>query len=386
MSCGFQSFFLGGFECSTHRRRDGVRLDLIAATQHDRFALQDYARLKERSILTARDGIRWHLIETKPYRYDFSSAIPMLRAAEAAGIQVIWDVCHYGWPDDLDLFSAEFPTRFCSFARAFAEVVAEETSGTPYFSPMNEISFFSWAAGAEGCFYPCVRGRGNELKAQLVKANISAVRAIRGVLPNARFVQIDPVVHIVIPSDLAADEARSAVAHRNAVFDAWDMVAGRKAPELGGSEDLLDIVGVNYYVHNQWIWGGKFIERDHPSYRPFHEILAEVYARFQRPLFIAETGIEADRRPEWLRYICDEVAIALESGVPIEGICLYPIVNHPGWDDNRHCHNGLWDYCNESGQREIYSSLACELDRQNARLGGLLRDLTQNTFCAGVSV
>ena len=28
----FRSFFLGGFECSTHRRKDGRRLDLIAAT------------------------------------------------------------------------------------------------------------------------------------------------------------------------------------------------------------------------------------------------------------------------------------------------------------------------------------------------------------------
>ncbi len=37
----FQSFFIGGFECATHRRRDGRRLDLLAATQHDVNAAAD---------------------------------------------------------------------------------------------------------------------------------------------------------------------------------------------------------------------------------------------------------------------------------------------------------------------------------------------------------
>ena len=40
-----RSFFLGGFECSTHCYPDGRRLDLTASTQHDRFTALDYARL-----------------------------------------------------------------------------------------------------------------------------------------------------------------------------------------------------------------------------------------------------------------------------------------------------------------------------------------------------
>ena len=38
----FDSFFMAGFECSTHRRRDGRRLDLIAGTRHDRWGANDY--------------------------------------------------------------------------------------------------------------------------------------------------------------------------------------------------------------------------------------------------------------------------------------------------------------------------------------------------------
>src|SRR5215213_4079104 len=103
----FRSFFLGGFECSTHRRPDGRRLDLIAGTGHDRMAGEDYLQLAEHGIGTVRDGVRWHLIETAPGSYNWSAVLPLLRAAEEAGAQVIWDLCHYGWPDDLDIWSAE---------------------------------------------------------------------------------------------------------------------------------------------------------------------------------------------------------------------------------------------------------------------------------------
>ena len=126
----FRSFILGGFECSTHRRGgDGRRLDLIAATRHDQFAVEDYARLADLGLRTARDGVRWHRIESSPGRYDFASVVPMLRAARAAGVEVIWDLFHYGWPDDLDIFAPEFVERFAAFARAFAPILAEDHAG-----------------------------------------------------------------------------------------------------------------------------------------------------------------------------------------------------------------------------------------------------------------
>ena len=59
----FQSFWMAGFECSCHRRRDGRRLDLIAATEHDRFAAADYARVRGLGMATVRDGVRWHRVE-----------------------------------------------------------------------------------------------------------------------------------------------------------------------------------------------------------------------------------------------------------------------------------------------------------------------------------
>ncbi|MEG3918412.1 beta-glucosidase [Microcoleus sp. T3_A4] len=368
----FQSFFMGGFECSTHRVQSGKRLDVTAATGHDKFAAADYQRLQEQGIYTVREGLRWHLIEQTPGKYDFSSSLPIIRAARDMKMQVIWDLFHYGWPDDIDIFSPEFVSRFANMVRAFMEVLTEETDQTPFVTPVNEISFIAWAGGDVAYINPFAKGRGDELKIQLVKAAIAAIESVWEVNPGTRIVQIDPTINIIADPDKPEDRD-AAEGYRLSQYQAWDMLAGRFRPELGGKEKYLDIIGVNYYDRNQWIHNEDPMKYTDPLYRPFREMLQEVFERYRRPLFIAETGTEDDFRPVWFNYVCTEVMGAMKAGVPIEGICLYPIVNHPGWDDDRHCYNGLWDYCNESGDREIYQPLADELQFQRQQIEPLLK-------------
>jgi hypothetical protein len=93
--------------------------------------------------------------------------LPLLRAARGASLQFIWDICHYGWPDDLDVSSAAFVRRFAALAGAVTGLLVEETGEIPFLAPINEISFLAWAAGEMGYIYPLGLGRGDELKAQL---------------------------------------------------------------------------------------------------------------------------------------------------------------------------------------------------------------------------
>jgi beta-glucosidase/6-phospho-beta-glucosidase/beta-galactosidase len=365
----FKSFIMGGFECSTHRLPSGKRLDLIRSTRHDELAAGDYRLLQRHGILTARDGLRWHLIERSPGLYDFSSSIGMLKAARETRMQVIWDLWHYGWPDDLDIFSAAFVDRFTAFAREAAKHISDYDSA-PLVSPINEISFFSWAGGEGGIFNPFAKHRGNEMKRQLVRATIEAVTAMREVNPAIRFFQIDPVINVV-PRSQRDEDVRNAEGYRRSQFEAWDMITGRVQPELGGRGDVIDVIGVNYYIHNQFVWQGPMIVPSDPRYRHVSVMLKEVYERYQRPIFIAETGIEDDTRPAWLRYIGKEVLTAMSNGVPVEGVCIYPIVNHPGWDDDRHCYNGMFDYADDTGHREVFAPLAEEVARQAANVEAL---------------
>jgi hypothetical protein len=359
------SFWIAGFECSCHCRRDGRRLDLIDGTGHDRFAVVDYARARSLGMATVRDGVRWHRIERSPGRYDFSSLLPQVRAARRAGVQVIWDLCHYGWPDDLDVFQPAFVDRFAAFSRAVARLIADETDEPPFYTPVNEISFWSWAGGDMALFNPCTTGRGFELKAQLVRACLAAVDAVRSVDPRARILHADPAVHIV-PNPDHPEESAEAEGYRLAQYQAWDMIAGRMWPQLGGDERYLDVVGVNYYPYNQWVYKGPSLERDDPRHIPFRDILAGMWERYRRPLLIAETGASDDLRAPWLRYVGEEVRAARRAGVPVHGICLYPILDYPGWEDDRHCQTGLWGFPDATGEREVYLPLAEELARQQA--------------------
>ncbi len=372
-STAFQSFILGGFECSTHRLRSGKRLDLVHATKHDLFAESDYRLLQQHGISTVREGLRWHLIEAQPQRFDFYSAAPIIRAAQASGTEVIWDLWHYGWPDDIDIFSAEFVKRFTQFARAAAELLSDSFE-TPLICPVNEISFFAWAGGDAGIFNPFAQKRGNELKQQLGRTSIEAISAIREVNARVRICHVDPLIN-VIPQKPTPENCAAASSYHQSQYEAGDMIMGRTAPELGGRDDLIDLIGVNYYIHNQWTYpgeGGSMIVPSDPRYRHVRDLLRENYDHYRKPIFVAETGIEDETRPAWLRYMCNEVYGAIAAGVPVQGVCLYPICNHPGWDDGRHCYNGLFDYADENGRREVYEPLARELARQEKLADGIL--------------
>jgi UDP-galactopyranose mutase len=51
-----------------------------------------------------------------------------------------------------------------------------------------------------------------------------------------------------------------------------------------------------------------------------------------------------DGRSAWLREVVDEVLLAQQAGVPVAGICLYPILDHPEWHDPTQWHpSGQWD-------------------------------------------
>jgi beta-glucosidase/6-phospho-beta-glucosidase/beta-galactosidase len=366
---------MAGFESACHINPFGDRVDMVAGVEHDKRALEDYRNLRRVNMRTARDGVRWHLVD-RGGGYDFSSFLPMLEAARETGTQVIWNLCHYGWPDGLDVFSGEFIDRFAGFAKAVARVVCDGSQETPFFTPINEVSFLAWAA-SRNVIYPFAHGKDNELKHQLVRATIAACDAILDVHPGARFVYPEPVVYVVTPRDQPA-KAVEAASYNEAQYEAWDMIGGCKEPWLGGSKRYLDIVGVNYYHSNQWEHGGQRLRwEDEPRddrWLPFREMVARVWRRYRRPVCITETSHFGSGRARWIREIGREVRGAIEMGVPVEGICLYPILDRYDWENKNHWHNsGLWDLVRDgTGLRRVINEEYREaLQEAQALLAGV---------------
>ena len=342
----FDSFFLAGFESACHINQAGLRLDMLALTQHNVQVASDYELLRKFNIRTVRDGTCWPLIE-RGGTFDFSSLLPMLEAARQHDMQVIWNVFHYGCPDDLDVFSPQFVDRFTRYCMALARFIDDQTDRVPFYTPINEISFLAWAAGHVGYIHPFEVKRGWELKCHLIRAAIAGIESIWQVNPKARIVQVEPLIHVVSPKG-QPELAEKAAAQHASQFEAWDMMTGRMAPELGGQPKYLDIMGLNYYHSNQWEYPDMRLRwEDDPRderWVPLHRLLSEMYERYQRPLFLGETSHFGAGRGLWLKEIYQEVKTAIANGVPVEGVTIYPIIDRPDWDDITHWHNsGLWD-------------------------------------------
>jgi hypothetical protein len=356
--------FMAGFECSTQRRLDGVRLDLVAATAHDVHAAADYVHCASLGLARARDGLRWHRIEASRGQYDWSSWAPMVDAAQQAGMQVYWDLFHYGFPEWTGPLSPDFPQIFADYAVAAAREHVRLTGRPLDFCAMNEISFFCWAA--KDGYFPVPDCRPESLlKSALVRAAIAACRAIAASGAGGEHIWAEPLIHVA-PfgyTDEARDLARD---HVESSFEAFDMIVGRAKPHLGGHPDLLGTIGVNIYPTGQWYNGSNTIPLGHHEYRPIGDMLIDLWKRYERPIMISETGSEGRARGAWLHYVCDEVRVAMAAGVPIRGICLYPVTAYPGWDNDRHCDAGLFSFPDDSGRREVHAPLLEEIRRQSA--------------------
>lgn len=342
----FNSFFLAGFECATGYNRHGEWIDQVAATHHDLCADEDYRLLREVGIRGARESIRWPLVDRKG-KYDFSSVKPLIAASQKHGVEVIWDLFHYGYPDDVDLFSASFPERFASYCQAAAEWVRARTEGPCYFTPINEPSYFSWAAGEAGFFAPHQKHRAFELKVALARAAIRGIDAIRSACPGARIVNADPLCRVVAPPDTRDHDEAVRHFNQHAVFESWDMLSGRLLPELGGTPAHLDVVGINYYWTNQWDVTRPEVplEDEDPRRALLRDLVRTVHERYQEnEILITETSHRDDMRPVWLRELTGECEALLAEGVPLRGVCLYPILGMPEWHAQEEwTRMGLWD-------------------------------------------
>lgn len=346
----FPTFFLSGFECSTFLWKDAGRRNLCEETQHRQNADDDYGMLRSLGIAVAREGIPWPLCDLGGGRYDFSYIDPFLDAQRRHAILPIWDLCHYGYPDDADPFQPEFVSRFAAYAEAAAAYVIERAHhGPPFFTPTNEPTFFGYMAGEWGWAAPFGKDRETRRRftVALAAADIAAVAAIRSIAPEARMVHIDPLIWVVPPTD-RPDLAEAA---RKETYDdanlAFDVIAGRLHPELGGSPEVLDIVGFNNYSFGQMEYRENgphaALEPGDPRIRPLCDLIEEGYKRYMRPCIVAETSGLGGGRPDWLNDIATESLAAVDRGVDLHGVCLFPAVDMPNWHTGEWLHNGIAD-------------------------------------------
>jgi beta-glucosidase/6-phospho-beta-glucosidase/beta-galactosidase len=371
----FPTFFLSGFECSTFVWKDNGRRNLVAETQHMEHLDEDYAFLASLGIAVVRECVPWPMVDENG-TCDFSCMDPVIDALNRHKLLPVWDLCHYGYPDGLDPFSDEFTARFEAYARAAAAYVVPRVRGPHFFTPINEITFFGFMGGEWAWTAPFGNSRENrrDLRLSLCRADIAAVKAIRSVDPQARMVHIDPLILVVAPRDrpdLKDDADRETYED---TFFAWDVIAGMRHPELGGSPEILDIVGVNCYAFGQMEYRESgphaSLEPHDERIRPLGDLLSYAWNRYHRPMIVGETSGLAEGRPAWLCDIVEESLAAVNKGIDLHGVCLFPAVDMPNWHTGEWLNNGLCDLVDVDGRltRRPYQPYIDELRKWQKEL------------------
>jgi hypothetical protein len=96
---------------------------------------------------------------------------------------------------------------------------------------------------------------------------------------------------------------------------------------------------------------------------------------------VTETSHIDDMRPIWLRTLADDCETLLDEGVPLRGVCLYPILGMPEWHEpDVWTRMGLWDLVPEDGRlrREPHGPMfeaLREAQRLERRFAGFRRDV-----------
>lgn len=374
----FRSFWMAGFESTDQLNTHGDRVDFLNVTSHLDLLEQDYEGITKLSMKVAREGVRWSRTEPRPYQYDFTATKTIIEAGRKYGVQQIWDLCHFGFPDDLTPLHPHFTRRFEAFCRAFAIFYkGANPDSVMIVTPVNEVGFISWLGGDVAGTSPFCHNNGWHLKYAYMKAYIAGIKALKSVDPYVRIMTTEPLVNVVADTGATESEENEAAFHHELQFQALDMLCGRICPELGGREEYLDLLGFNYYYDNQWILNphqmlGWNDQVPHAKHQPLSELLYRAHQRYKRPILLSETSHPGEDRPFWIQHIGKEVAKLLNVGVPFWGICMYPVIDRPDWDDlgNWH-HAGIWDRVGDlPGQMRVLHQPSVIALRDAQRLTG----------------
>ena len=344
----FRSFWMGGFECSDQLNAFGNRVDFLTITRHLDRIDEDYNNLKLLDIRTVREGIRWSKIEIQPFVYDWSTVARMMESGRAHGVQQVWDICHFGYPDDLTPLHPMFARRFAAICRAFAIFYRSVDATTPLIvTPINEVSFISWLGGDVRGTSPFCVGQGWEVKYMLMKAYIEGVEALKAVDPGILILTTEPLVSITHGRDAGRAEKAAARRQHDEQFQVTDILCGRLCPELRGRPEYIDFLGLNFYYNNQWVKATKemLVWKDNDDrWVPLHRLFQEAHQRYGRPLVLSETSHPKEDRPLWMDMIARECVATFDARIPLLGVCWYPIIDRPDWDHTHIWHqSGIWD-------------------------------------------
>jgi hypothetical protein len=329
-------------ENSDFQRRKGgkiIRHDEVKLIRHDEFLEHDYQLMKDIGCVGIRDAARWYITHSAPGKFDWIWLDKVVESAQKIGLVLYLDLWHYGYPDWLNIMNTDAPVHFAEFASQ----IAHRYPAITHYCVSNEPSLLVDWGGRLGRWRPFQRRKDTtELRRQICKMIIAASKAILDIRPEAQLILPEPW-HA---TDSIPEDTQAAV---------LDTVMGLRDADLGGTPELVTVVGLNHY-------------RD-STIPPFHQRLLDAKKRWtEKPLWFTETSGPPTgwQQTEWFWWMLAETRLANLAGAKIPVFTWAPAISMYDWfDEKKHLKNGIW-VIEQDGRRTPNSKMleAIDLARQ----------------------
>jgi beta-glucosidase/6-phospho-beta-glucosidase/beta-galactosidase len=339
--------FIGAFE-STYQPAFDV--DVAETTGHVARWRADLALMASCGVSRLRYPVRWHRIEREAGRFDWRHTDEVLGWMQDHGMRPIPDLLHHtSYPRWLKRGFAD--RRFAPAYLRYLEAFARRYPWIEEYTLFNEPFTTFLLCGQEGVWPPHLRGLKGflTLARNVMPALSEASRAYRDLLPGARHLYVDTCEQATAAIAAARPFADRANDRR---FFVLDLLLGRPLdPDrpfvaevvAAGGEALfdlapgcIDVLGLDYYAHNQWQYrdgtGRGVMSAPDPA--PLSSVIGEYWERYRLPCALGETNVRgfATDRASWLKYTLEQCEVAGARGVPLDGYCWFPFVDSCDWD------------------------------------------------------
>jgi hypothetical protein len=335
-----------------------TRVDELGRCGHYDRMEQDCADVAAAGATVLRYGMPWQRTEVEPGVYDWSLWDRALAAAEAAGLEVVVDLCHFGLPDHLcapgsDHAGFTDPAWVDAFLR-YVEAFLARYPAPRWFTPVNEpttTAFCSalWGAWNDG------RSSVEDYGRALVLCELADALAAQAILadrpsafPGAEALSIPALV-----DPARADDAELAIQQWNAALDlrvghpldpgGEQLLAGVPDEWRARLEAVASPAGVIaghdlYPASVQWYGppGGDPVELTiQQRIDAWTAFARRCHERWGLPIWVAETSnlsLDPADGPAWLEALAAGCAGLRDGGVPVHGICWYSRGDQVDWD------------------------------------------------------
>ncbi|MGI4953235.1 MAG: family 1 glycosylhydrolase [Janthinobacterium lividum] len=357
----------GGIECSMVRVGDHWR-DLVQETGHQDRGAADLAALASMGLRTLRYPVLWERNQDSLGRAWQDRQMAEL---QRAGIEVIGGLMHHGsGPAGTDLLDAGLAEKLAVHARD----AAARYPGIGCWTPVNEPLTTARFSCLYGHWYPHRQDETAFFHAVVnqCRAALLAMRAIRAVQPDARFIHTEDIGRVFstppvaeqaryenarrwLSLDLLCGHVRAQHPFRRALEDRG--VLPRHLDELQGGEAAPDLIGFNHYatsdryldhrldLYPAGLRGGNgrqaYADTEAmrvdlgPGCTGIAPRLRETWRRYQRPIAITEAHLGCDDPWEQVRWLMEawEAARQLRGeGADIRAVTAWALFGLVDWD------------------------------------------------------